>query len=384
MPDRQNQRMKIFTPGRTDVTLFFVVIFLMVFGIIMIYSSSYHESLTLYGTNAFYFIRQSLWVSMGTVVMYGVSRINHKIFLRLSGLLYIGVVGALAAVLMFGEVINGSRRWLYVAGMKFQPSEMAKLGLILVLATLLVGFKDHLDKLKVIVPVVVVGALPIVLVGPANMSTALIMMGIMGAMLLVIYPNLLKLALITLPPISLGIWLMLTKFSYRMDRLSAWLQDPFLDPTDSGYQTIQSLYAIGSGGLFGKGLGKSIQKIDFIPEAHNDIIFSIICEELGLFGAFSILLLFAILLWRLFDLIRQTADEESVLVVVGVMAHIGLQVFVNIGVVTNAIPATGIPLPFVSYGGSSLLFLLVEMGIVLNIARQTNERLEKKDVNNHE
>lgn len=384
MPDRQNQRMKIFTPGRTDVTLFFVVIFLMVFGIIMIYSSSYHESLTLYGTNAFYFIRQSLWVSMGTVVMYGVSRINHKIFLRLSGLLYIGVVGALTAVLMFGEVINGSRRWLYVAGMKFQPSEMAKLGLILVLATLLVGFKDHLDKFKVIVPVVVVGALPIVLVGPANMSTALIMMGIMGAMLLVIYPNLWRLALITLPPISLGIWLMLTKFSYRMDRLTAWLQDPFLDPTDSGYQTIQSLYAIGSGGLFGKGLGKSIQKIDFIPEAHNDIIFSIICEELGLFGAFSILLLFAILLWRLFDLIRQTADEESVLVVVGVMAHIGFQVFVNIGVVTNAIPATGIPLPFVSYGGSSLLFLLVEMGIVLNIARQTNERLEKKDVNNHE
>lgn len=183
------------------------------------------------------------------------------------------------------------------------------------------------------------------------------------------------------PPVGIGLWLLLTQFGYRSDRFDVWLNGPFSDPTGDGFQTIQSLYAIGSGGLFGKGLGKSIQKIEFIPEAHNDIIFSIICEELGLFGAFSILMLFGIMLWRLIDLIRQTSDLESMLVVVGVMTHIGIQVFINIGVVTNSIPATGIPLPFVSYGGSALVFLLVEMGVVLNIARQTNNHLEGKVAN---
>lgn len=380
MSEDQNSRIKLFTAGRTDVTLLFVIIFLMVFGIIMVYSSSYYDSLMKFGTNAYYFTRQAIWVVLGTVVMYVTSRINHKIFLRLSGLFYIGVVGLLGAVLLVAEEINGSKRWLDLGFMKFQPSELAKLGMILIMAALLVGFQKHLEKLKVFIPIMILAGIPIVLVGLENMSTALILIGILGCMLLIIYPRILKLAAIVIPPVGLGVYLMLTKFSYRLERIEAWRRGPFEDPTDAGYQTIQSLYAIGSGGLFGKGLGKSIQKIEFIPEAHNDIIFSIICEELGLFGAFSVLLLFALLMWRLFDLIRQTADTESLLVVVGVLSHIGVQVFINIGVVTNAIPATGIPLPFVSYGGSSLLFLLVEMGIVLNIARQTYRKLEKKDV----
>ena len=381
MAEKSKSSIKIFTPGRTDVTLLFVVMFLMVFGIIMVYSSSYYHSLETFGTNSYFFVRQMIWVGIGTVVMYIVSRFNHKILLRLSGVIYIGVLALLTAVLLFAEEINGSKRWLDIGPAKFQPSELGKLGLILFLAALLAGFSKYLLKFKVFIPILLMAALPIGLVGVENLSTALILIAIVGGMLFVIYPKIWQLILTVLPLVGLGVWALLTQFGYRSDRLEIWRNGPFSDPTGDGFQTIQSLYAIGSGGLFGKGLGKSVQKIEFIPEAHNDIIFSIICEELGLFGAFSILMLFAILLWRLIDLIRQTSDVESMLVVVGVMTHIGIQVFINVGVVTNAIPATGIPLPFVSYGGSSLVFLLVEMGVVLNIARQTNSRLESRESN---
>lgn len=379
MAEKSKRRIKIITQGRTDVTLLFVVMFLMVFGIIMVYSSSYYHSLETFGTNSYFFIRQMVWVGLGTVIMYMVSRFNHKILLRVSGVIYLAVLGALIAVLLFAEEINGSKRWLDIGPAKFQPSELAKLGLILFLAALLAGFSQYLIKLRVFVPILIMSSIPIALVGVENLSTALILIAIVGGMFFVIYPKIWRLLLMIVPLAGVSIWYLLTKYGYRSDRIDIWINGPFSDPTDAGFQTIQSLYAIGSGGLFGKGLGKSIQKIEFIPEAHNDIIFSIICEELGLFGAFSILVLFAIMLWRLIDLIRQTSDLESMLVVVGVMTHIGIQVFINVGVVTNAIPATGIPLPFVSYGGSSLIFLLIEIGVVLNIARQTNRRLESRE-----
>ncbi len=379
MAEKSKRRIKIITPGRTDVTLLFVVMFLMVFGIIMVYSSSYYHSLATFGTNSYFFIRQMLWVGLGTVIMVMVSRFNHKILLRISGVIYLAVLGLLIAVLLFSEEINGSKRWLAIGPANFQPSELAKLGLILFLAALLGGFSQYLTKLRVFLPILILTSIPIALVGVENLSTALILIAIIGGMLFVIYPKIWQLVLLVVPLVGAGIWVLLTRFDYRSDRLEIWINGPFSDPTGDGFQTIQSLYAIGSGGLFGKGLGKSIQKIEFIPEAHNDIIFSIICEELGLFGAFSILVLFAIMLWRLIELIRQTSDVESMLVVVGVMTHIGIQVFINIGVVTNTIPTTGIPLPFVSYGGSSLVFLLIEMGVVLNIARQTNRRLESRE-----
>ncbi len=379
MAEKSKRRIKIITPGRTDVTLLFVVMFLMVFGIIMVYSSSYYHSLATFGTNSYFFIRQMLWVALGTVIMVMVSRFNHKILLRISGVIYLAVLGLLIAVLLFSEEINGSKRWLAIGPANFQPSELAKLGLILFLAALLGGFSQYLTKLRVFLPILILTSIPIALVGVENLSTALILIAIVGGMLFVIYPKIWQLVLLVVPLVGAGIWVLLTRFDYRSDRLEIWINGPFSDPTGDGFQTIQSLYAIGSGGLFGKGLGKSIQKIEFIPEAHNDIIFSIICEELGLFGAFSILVLFAIMLWRLIELIRQTSDVESMLVVVGVMTHIGIQVFINIGVVTNTIPTTGIPLPFVSYGGSSLVFLLIEIGVVLNIARQTNRMLESRE-----
>lgn len=379
--ENKRKKLHILSAGRTDITLLFVVIFLMVFGIIMVYSSSYYFSLETFGTNTYFFIRQSIWVGLGMTIMYVVSRINHKIFLRLSGLLYVGVTGLLVAVLFTAEDINGSKRWLDLGFIRFQPSELAKLALILLLAALLAGFSKYLEKTRVFILLIAIALIPIMLVVVENLSTAVVLVAIVGGMFIIIYPKFWKLMLMTLPPLILGVYLMITRFGYRFGRIQIWLDGPFSDPTGKGFQTIQSLYAIGAGGIFGVGLGKSIQKIEFIPEAHNDIIFSIICEELGLFGAFSVLMLFAILLWRLFDIMRQTADVDSLLVVVGVMMHIGTQVFINVGVVTNSIPTTGIPLPFVSYGGSSLVFLLIEIGVVLNIARCNNRRMESRDEN---
>lgn len=373
------RREKFIQMGRTDVSLVFVVMFLMVFGIIMIYSSSYYHSLETFGSNTYFFIRQVVWVLVGTSTMFVVSRLNHKWLLKFSGYFYLIVVVLLILVLLQPEDINGSKRWLKVFGaFQFQPSELAKVGMILLYSAMLAGFEKYLKHFKVIIPILLIGAVPIALVGSENLSTAIVLIAILGGMLFAIYPYIIRLALMV-GPILVGMgYFFFTNVGYRSSRVQIWLEGPFTDPLGKGYQTIQSLYAIGSGGFFGVGLGKSIQKIDFIPEAHNDIIFSIICEELGIFGAFSVLMLFGILLWRLFEILRQSADMESILIVVGVMVHIGIQVFINIGVVTNAIPATGIPLPFVSYGGSSLIFLLIEIGVVLSIARNNTIRLESR------
>lgn len=372
----KKEKLHLFSRGRSDVTLMFVVFFLMAFGIVMIYSSSYYFAYEKFGNHGHFFIRQLMWVAFGAVVMYTVSRINYRWLVRLSGLMYFVTIVLLVVVLMMPP-LNGARRWIVVAGMQFQPSEIAKVAMILFLAMMMDGFKKHVDKFKVLAVILAIAIVPIGLIGSENLSTAVVVMAITGGMIFTVYRNLPKLFLIVGPMLAAASFLFIKLEGYRSARFDIWLNGPFSDPLGDGYQTIQSLYAIGSGGFFGVGLGKSIQKIDFIPEAHNDIIFSIICEELGLFGAFSIIMLFGLLIWRLLDVIRGCDEVLPMLIVVGVMVHIGVQVIINLGVVTNSIPATGIPLPFVSYGGSSLLFLLIEIGIVLNIARENTRRLEQ-------
>lgn len=369
------EKLHFFSRGRSDVTLMFVVFFLMAFGIIMIYSSSYYFAFEKFGNHGHFFVRQLMWVMVGAVVMYVVSRINYRFIARFSLFLYIITIGLLIVVLMMPP-INGARRWIIIGGMQFQPSEIAKVTLILFLAVMIDGFQKHIDKFKVLIILVCIAVVPIALVGVENLSTAIVIMAITGGMIFAVYRNLPKLLIVVAPLLALASYVFVQMEGYRSARFDIWLNGPFSDPLGDGFQTIQSLYAIGSGGFFGVGLGKSIQKIDFIPEAHNDIIFSIICEELGLFGAFSVIMLFGLLIWRLLDVIRGCDEVMPMLIVVGVMVHIGIQVIINLGVVTNSIPATGIPLPFVSYGGSSLLFLLIEVGIVLNIARENTRRLE--------
>lgn len=374
---KKRKKMPILSRGRSDVTLIFVVLFLMAFGLVMIYSSSYYFAFDKFGDHGHFFMRQLMWVFTGSIAMYSVSRINYRFVIKFSTLLYIVTLVFLVLVL-FMSPINNSNRWIVLGPVNFQPSEIAKIAIIMTLATMIDGFSKHIEKLKVLVLILLVAIIPVALIAVANLSTAIVVTVITAGMIFAVYKNIPKLILIV-SPLMLGAGVLFYNMQgYRSDRIDIWRNGPFSDPLGKGFQTIQSLYAIGSGGFFGVGLGKSIQKIDFIPEAHNDIIFSIICEELGLFGAFSVLLLFALLIWRLLGIIRECKELLPMLLVLGVMIHISVQVLINIGVVTNTIPATGIPLPFISYGGSSLMFLLVEVGLVLNVARENNRSIREE------
>ncbi|WP_458787456.1 FtsW/RodA/SpoVE family cell cycle protein [Vallitalea sediminicola] len=357
--------------NQTDFTLVAIVVILIVFGIIMIYSSSYYYSIDMYNDSTHYLKKQMVWGVLGIVVMLIVSRIDFHFFNRFALLIYIMSLGFLVLVLLVGKEIKGAKRWLIVGPFNFQPSEFAKLMIIIVIAYVASKMVSHLDKYRLMMFILFIIGIPTALVGATNMSTAIVVFAIGVAILFVAVPKVYKLMLITALPGSLGAVLGIMLAGYRADRVKIWLEGPWTDPLGKGYQTIQSLYAIGTGGLFGTGLGQSMQKRGFIPEAHNDIIFSIVCEELGLFGALALIILFILLIWRCMVIASNCSDLNSLLIVVGVMAQIGLQVIINIAVVTNSIPATGMPLPFISYGGSSLLFLMVEIGMVLGIARRS-------------
>jgi cell division protein FtsW len=373
----------MFTTGNLDVTLVFTVLFLIVFGVIMIYSSSYYSSFQEFSDHTYYLKRQLLWSVIGIVAMFVMAKINYKFICKFWFLIYSSSVFFLVLVLFIGKDIKGAKRWLDLGIIGFQPSEFAKLALIIIMAVFASHFVKYLNQWKVVGIHILLILLPTILIGVENMSTAIVLCAIGGSMLFVALPKVKAIIKFILIPVS-AITAIVIIFKdtlitlipedslYRLDRIEIFLNGPWSDPQGMGYQTIQSLYAIGSGGLFGKGLGYSIQKNGFIPEAHNDIIFSIICEELGLFGAFALILLFILLIWRCMIIASKAKDMMGFLLVTGIMMQIGFQVIINIAVVTNSIPATGMPLPFISYGGSSLLFLMVEIGIVLNVSRQSN------------
>ena len=273
-----------------------------------------------------------------------------------------------------GIEANGARRWLNL-GWSLQPAEVAKISIILFLASMISRMnKKSIKSFKgfvsaMVAPIVIAGMVYVI---TSNLSSAIIIVGIAVVMIFVASPDYRKFVIFFLLAIAFaGVMVYFAKqdvFGFRGERIKAWL-DPESDSTGSGFQTLQALYAIGSGGLFGKGLGQSLQKLGFIPEAQNDMIFSIICEELGLFGALAVIFLFVILIWRCMVIANNAPDLFGALLVVGVMGHFAIQVILNIAVVTNTIPNTGISLPFISYGGTSVLFLLIEIGIVLSVGR---------------
>ena len=268
------------------------------------------------------------------------------------------------AVMLFGSEYNGSKRWLSLGPFSFQPSEFAKVAVILFLAHMVTKNVKDIGKMRTMIKIMAL-ILPIVaLVGASNLSTAIIILGIAVILIFVASPKYGQFVFMGLLGVGfMAIFLALE--SYRLERLAIW-RNP--EAYEKGYQTLQGLYAIGSGGLFGRGLGQSIQKLGFVPEAQNDMIFSIICEELGLFGAGFILILFLLLIWRFFVIATHAGDLFGALIATGAMGHMMIQVILNIAVVTNTIPNTGITLPFISYGGTSVVFLLVEMGLVLSVS----------------
>ena len=377
--EKQN-KIKILSKWRSDTTLMFVILFLVAFSLIMVFSSSYYISFKRYEDYEYIFTRQVIWIILGIFAMYVVSRINYRIFLKFNVILYV-ITLALLIFILTKEDINNSKRWIeIVGGVRIQPSEFAKVSIILAMASIINIFKDHLDKLRVLIIVLLIGSIPIILVAIENLSTAIILMVIVVSMLFVSYKKMLKLVIIGVLVFLAIVIIFLNTEDYRGGRIETWTNslsnDKVVDIQGAGYQIDQSIHAIGAGGLFGVGLGKSVQKTGVIPEAHNDIIFSIICDELGLFGGLSILILYFLVMWRMIWIINECNQIETILIVVGVMVHIGFQAIVNMGVVTELIPPTGVPLPFVSYGGSSLIVLFVEMGIVLNIGRENTKRIE--------
>ncbi len=360
------------TKGGMDIILLFVVIMLLIFGVIMIFSASYYKAMTDSNINNmfFFFRKQSIVAIIGTIGMLVVSNFKYTGFKKLSKLIYIGAIILLLSLFVVGQARNNSTRWLDIMGISFQPSEFAKVAMFLYLPAYIIQNKESLYTFKGFFRCLIVIGIPFVVVALSNLSSALIIAFIGAAILFLAAPKL----KFFLPFIGLGgvaLVPLLYFFSYRLDRIKSWL-DPFSDAGDTGFQVVQSLYAVASGGLFGMGLGQSRQKT-YIPEVYNDIIFSVICEELGLVGALIVITLFAVLIWRGIKIAMKAPDTYGCLVASGITAMIGIQAIMNIAVATNSMPNTGVSLPFISYGGSSLLFTLGSMGILLNISRYQRE-----------
>ncbi len=331
----------------------------------MLYSTSSYYGSTKFGDAAYYVKKQLFATSLGVAAMFIIAMIPYQFWMKLSSLAYLLALVLCTAVIFVGREAKGQARWLQIGPISFQPSEFAKLAVILFLATIIYKAPKQMGKFSTLIKVMII-VMPVVgVIAYNNLSTAIIILGIAVCMLFVASPKYSHFVFMALGVFVVGVIFILAA-AYRAERIQIWLNP---EAYEKGYQTLQGLYAIGSGGLFGKGLGESMQKLGFIPEAQNDMIFSVICEELGLFGAVCVILLFLLMIWRFMVIANNASDLYGALIVVGVMAHLAIQVILNIAVVTNTIPNTGISLPFISYGGTSILFLLSEMGLVLSVAR---------------
>ena len=360
-----------------DYSLLAVLIFLVCFGLIMLYSASAYSALVNYSDSMYYFKRQILFCIVGFIGMYMVSRIDYHYYIKWArGIYFVAVVLMALVQTPLGIEVNGAKRWIQLPfGQQLQPAEITKIAVILFIPVLICQLGREIRTLKGMGQVFLWGlvAAGCVFILTENLSTAVIVMGITCVMIFVVHPQtrpFIAAAGAGLVLILVGVQILdamlSTSGNFRLRRILVWL-NPEEYASEGGYQVMQGLYAIGSGGFFGKGLGNSAQKM-VIPEVQNDMILSIICEELGVFGAIIVLVLFGLLLFRLMFIAQNAPDVYSSLVVTGIFTHIALQVLLNVMVVINLIPTTGITLPFISYGGTSILFLMAEMGIALGIS----------------
>lgn len=362
-------------PGETvDYPFLFLILLLLAAGLIMLWSASYAQSEydTGYEISTRYFQKQAVCALLGLGCMWLFSRIPPGFWYRMAWPIYVLSILLLLLVLAAGEEVNGARRWISVAGIQFQPSEIAKFAMILVLARLIRNYGADAKKFRfgilglgsallgILLPlalekhlsaIMLMGMVAVVMMFIAGTSPRWILAGIAGAVVFLIG--------------------YISVMGYAGDRVSAWLH-PELDPGDTGYQILQSLYAIGSGGLFGLGFGRSRQKYLYLPFQYNDYIFAIVCEELGLFGALAVIALFGMTILRGYWISLRAADRFSTILAAGLITQIAVQTILNLGVVTNLLPSTGISLPFFSYGGTALAVNLGQMGIVLSVSRQRN------------
>lgn len=363
-----------------DNGLLAIIVFLVCFGLVMLYSTSYYSAQLKFDGDSMYFFRKQFIISVVSFVgMIVVSKFDYHFFAKFGLLAY--VVSFLLMALVqtpLGIEAYGARRWIRVPVFgQMQPAEVTKLMIIIFIPTLICAAGKRIGRMKVFMKIFVIGAAAAagVFLLTDNLSTAIIVMGMVCVMLFVAHPKtapFIAIIVAGLTAVILGVRfmdsMMDTSADFRMRRILVWLH-PEDYAGEGGFQVMQGLYAIGSGGFFGKGLGNSAQKM-VIPEAQNDMILAIICEELGVFGAIVLLTLFAMLLYRLLFIAQNAPDMYGSLIVTGIFAHIAIQVILNIAVVLNLIPTTGITLPFVSYGGTSVLFLMAEMGLALGVSRK--------------
>ena len=361
-----------------DYGMFMLVIFIVAFGLVMIYSSSSYMAQTHaeYGYDGAYFLKKQLFSALlGVGAMFVVSKIDYHVLIKripIIGITSVTVIYLLATVLQFvvlfiGREVNGAKRWLQFGPVGFQPSEITKVAVIVFVAYIIYLSPKMMDSFRGFVKVAIFCMLPIGLVLKENMSTAIVLILIMSGMCFVASRKKLYYFVAAIAVSAVFALFLLFGEGFRMQRFDIWLN---VETHPKGFQILQGLYAIASGGIFGTGLGESMQKLGFIPESYNDMIFAIICEELGLFGAIMVVVLFMLLIGRIFKIAISAPDLFGSLLCVGVLVHIAVQVLINIAVVTNSIPSTGIPLPFISYGGTSIAILLAEMGMVLSVSNR--------------
>jgi cell division protein FtsW len=356
--------------GHMDLPFLVLTLIMLAFGIVMILSASFARAYYTQGDPTKYFIRQTGFAGLGVALMLVTSRFRVSTFRRAALPTLLVSVALLAIVPVIGTRINGAKRWIDLGFTTFQPSEIAKLAEILVFSAMICTYKKRMRTFKygVLPFLVIVAVLVALLYLEPHLSASVIIITI-AAIMMFAGGTRLRWFFMGGGLLGAGAYLTVTKFAYASERITAWL-DPAAVSGDQGYQIIQSLYAIGSGGLFGLGLGQGRQKYLYLPMEHNDYIFSIYCEELGFIGAILVLALFAMLIIRGYWLALHAGDRFGSLVITGITSLLALQVFLNIAVVTNMIPSTGISLPFFSYGGTALLIQLIEMGVILAISRE--------------
>lgn len=376
---KENRRKLGAAPG-VDYPFLILVLLALAVGLAMLYSASYAQSEydTGYVSSTRYLQKQAICAVIGLAAMAVFSRLPAELWYRLAWPLYGISILLLLSVLVVGESVNGARRWINVAGIQFQPSELAKFTMILIFGRLTRQFGSRAETFRY--GVLGFGMAMLGILVPLALEkhlSAIMLMGMVGVVMMFVAGTRAKWLLAGAAGAGVFVLIYVSFMGYAGDRITAWLH-PERDPGDTGYQILQSLYAIGSGGLFGLGYGKSRQKYLYLPFQYNDYIFAVICEELGLVGALGIIILLAALILRGYWIALHARDRFSTVLAAGLVTLIAVQTVLNLGVVTNLLPSTGISLPFFSYGGTALAVNLGEMGIVLSISRYRNERKKQE------
>ena len=359
-----------------DIPFLVILLMLLSLGLVMLYSASCVQSAYDSGNKSttLYLRKQALCAAVGMAAFFVFSRISSLFWYRTSWVLYIGSILLLLGVLVLGEEVNGARRWITIAGIQFQPSELAKFTMILVFARLTREYGPRAKRFRF--GVLGFGFALIGVLVPLALEkhlSAIMLMGMVAVVMMFVAGTDIRWLLAGALSAAVFVLVYIRFMGYAGDRVSAWLH-PELDPGDTGYQILQSLYAVGSGGLFGTGLGRSRQKYLYLPFQYNDYIFAIVCEELGLVGAAAIIALYMALILRGYWIALKARDRFSTVLAAGLVTLIAVQTILDLCVVTNLLPSTGISLPFFSYGGTALAVNLGEMGIVANISRYRDKR----------